>query len=80
MQKRTEAFSGASRSEADERRERRRCVIDGRFVTLLGLGEGDDAVLVGVEERHVLLQVRRPGLSAAARRRRRLAPCQNSSE
>jgi hypothetical protein len=53
-------------------------VIDGRFLTLLGLGEGDDAVVVGVEERHVLLQRRRPGRSAAARRR--LAPCQNRSE
>lgn len=47
------------------------------FVTLLCLGEGDDAVVVGVEERHVLLQRRRPGRSAAVRRRH-MAPFSES--
>ena len=33
----------------------------GRALTLVGLVEGDDAVVVAVEERHVLLQLRHAG-------------------
>jgi hypothetical protein len=42
------------------------------LVTCFCLRVGDDAVIIGVEERDVLLQRRRPDRSAAGRRR--LAP------
>jgi hypothetical protein len=53
-------------------------VIHGHLVTCFCLGVGDDAVVVGVEERDVLLQRRRPDRSTPGGRR--LAPFSESSK